>query len=371
MIVSVITGIFVLCLIIQLYYYLFFFSRLGFRNGKITSPSKSLPGVSIIICAQNEYENLQQLLPALYKQNYPQFEIIVVNDKSTDETLAYLSKEKEARKNMKVINIDKTPDHINSKKYGLSLGIKLASYDVLLLTDADCIPDSEEWISVMSQEFTNSSTKIALGFSQYTSTKGLLNLFIRFETLYTAIQYLSLALSGRPYMGVGRNLAYTKSFFIEKKGFKDHLKVTGGDDDLFINKNATKANIKVVTSPESIIYSVPKKTWKEYFRQKKRHLSVGKHYRLKDRVRLSILFLSQFFFWVTFISLLILWQEPYLVVGGFVLRMAVQYLIFYKASIKLGDKIELWVLPLLDVLYVMYYIATGISALASRNIKWN
>lgn len=371
MIATSIIGIFTLCLFLQLFYYLFFFSRLGLKSKKPMSPNDHVPGVSVIICARNEYENLQKLIPALCQQNFHRFEIIVVNDKSTDETKGYLANEKENIKNLKIVNIDHTPPHINSKKYALALGIKLAEYDTLLLTDADCMPASSNWISVMSQEFKNSSTKIAIGFSQYASAKGLLNLFIRFETLYTAIQYLSLALAGRPYMGVGRNLAYSKSFFLEKKGFKDHLNITGGDDDLFVNKNASNENTGVVIGSESIVFSEPKKTWKEYFKQKKRHLSVGKHYRLKDRVRLSLLFLSQFFFWVAFIVLLILWQEPYFVVGGFVLRIAVQYFIFYKASKKLGDKVQLWALPLLDVLYVMYYIATGISALASRDIKWN
>ncbi len=364
-------GIFIFCLSIQLFFYLFYFARVGFASTKASETFEAKGGVSIIICAKNEYHNLQKLLPVLYNQSYSPFEIIVVNDKSTDETQPFLIKEKDLHKNLKIVNIDNTPSHINSKKYGLSLGIKQASYDTLLLTDADCVPANSSWVSVMTEKFNNSSTKIALGYCQYKSYPGLLNLFIRFETLYTAVQYLSLALAGSPYMGVGRNLAYSKKFFLDKKGFTDYLKITGGDDDLFVNKNATRHNTAAVVNVNAIVYSEPKKTWKQYFRQKKRHLSVGKYYNLGDRLRLGLLFLSQLFFWVLFVVLLLFWQEPYYVIGGFVLRMAVQYLIFYNASRKLEGEFKFWILPVLDVLYVMYYIATGISALASRNIKWN
>ena len=371
MIITSLLGIFLVCLLIQLYYYLFFFSRLAFRKNKATSPSIMVPGVSVIVCAHNEAENLLQLLPKLYAQKFPAFEIIVVDDRSTDDTKKLLIEEKEKFKNLRIIRIDETPSHINSKKYALALAIKSAKHDALLLTDADCVPTSDEWLSSMTAPLQNAATKIVLGYSQYKIEQGFLNLFIRFETIYTGLQYLSLALAGRPYMGVGRNMAYSKNFFLEKKGFINHLKVTGGDDDLFVNKNGEKGNTAVVTGEKSLTCSIPKKTWKEYIIQKRRHLSVGKLYRFKDRLRLSILFLSQLFFWCTFVALLVMWQEPYLVIGGFVLRMGIQYLIFYKAAQTLGDKIKLWALPFLEVMYVLYYIATGISAVASRDIKWN
>ena len=223
----------------------------------------------------------------------------------------------------------------------------------------------------MAAPFNKAGVKIVLGFSQYVAGPGFLNLFIRFETLYTAIQYMSLALSGIPYMGVGRNLAYSKKLFLETKGFSSHLKVIGGDDDLFVNKNAKKENTRVITGRDSVMYSKAKEKYKEYFNQKKRHLSVGKYYNSKDKLILSLLFISQFLFLVTMVILLLFWEEPYIVIGGFVLRMGIQYLIFYKAGKKLGDGIKLWMLPLLDVLYVIYYIATGISAVFSRDIKWN
>lgn len=371
MIITSLLIIFAGCLLLQLSYYLFIFSRLGFKGDQNTSIVESDAGVSVVVCACNEVENLRKLLPALMTQHFPQFEIIVVNDRSTDDTLSFLRSEVEKAEHLKIVTIEETPAHINSKKYGITLGIKSAKYDIILLTDADCVPASEDWIEAMVAPFHNNVTKIALGYSQYITKKGLLNLLIRFETLYTAVQYLSFALAGRPYMGVGRNMAYRKSFFLDKKGFSGYQKVMGGDDDLFVNKNATSQNTAVVLGKKSKVYSAPKTSWKTYFVQKKRHLSVGKLYKFKDRMYLGLLFLSHGLFWATFIALLVMWHEPYLIIGGFVVRILIQYLIFYKAAQKLGDKIKLWMLPLLDVLYLMYYIATGISAVASRNIKWN
>lgn len=370
MIASGLLVLFLGCMLIQLGYYIYFFSRLAFIKSK-ESALQNASGVSIVVCAHNEIENLKVLLPVLYAQDFPEYEIIVVDEKSTDDTFPFLWKEKETNERLKIVTITHTPPHVNSKKYGLTMGIKSAQHDIILLTDADCMPGSDQWLKTMSTPLNNDQVKIVLGYSQYRAKKGLLNLFIRFETLYTAIQYLSFALAGKPYMGVGRNLLYRKSFFLGRKGFSGYQKVIGGDDDLFVNKNGTKENTQVIVGKNSLVYSVPKDTWKAYFRQKKRHLSAGKLYGFMDKVRLGLLFFSHFLFWVTFVALLSIWYEPYLALGGFVLRMGVQYVVFYKAAQKLGDETKLWLLPFLDVLYVIYYIGTGISAVASRNIKWN
>jgi biofilm PGA synthesis N-glycosyltransferase PgaC len=372
MIASGLLVFFAVCLLIQLTYHLVFFSRLAFHKKKDGESTAATEGVTVVVCAHNAVENLKALLPILHAQDYPYFEVIVVNDRSTDETFPFLVKEKGKADNLKVLTIDETPSHIDPKKYAITLGIKAATHELILFTDSDCMPASNQWIKTMAAPFADTSVDIAIGYSPYKTRSGLLNLFIRYETLFTAIQYISFALAGSPYMGVGRNMAYRKHLFLDNKGFIGFQKTTGGDDDLFINKHATKANTRVRIGSDSIVYSIPKTTWKEYFSQKKRHLSVGRLYKLRDRLRLGALFLSQAGFWLSFVALLCFWHEPYFVIAGFVLRVLIQYVIYYKAAIKLGDKIKPWLLiPILDVLYVMYYIGTGISAVASRNIKWN
>ncbi len=369
---TVILYIFLLSLFLQIFYYLFSFSGVAFSKvaKNKAQDAAELPAVTVLISAYNEYENLKKLLPILFQQDYPEFEVMVVNDRSTDETADYLKAEKLHEPRLKTVTIETTPEHINNKKYALNLGIKTAKNDVLLLTDADCRPASNVWIKEMAKKF-DEKTQLVLGYSPYQRKKGVLNVFIRYETLLTAIQYLSSAISGSPYMGVGRNLAYRKSFFMEMKGFKGHSKVTGGDDDLFVNQHATKKNTKVSIGAESIIRSVPKSSWKTYIHQKRRHLSVGKFYKPGDKIKLTFFTLSHLLMWITFVVLILVLKEPYVVLGGLIFKLAIQYLIISLSLKKLGDKFKLIWLPVLDFCFIFYYLFSGFTAFFSKNIKWS
>jgi hypothetical protein len=238
-------------------------------------PRQALP-VSIIICAHDEEKNLKELIPMLLSQNHPEFEIVIVDDRSNDGTFDFLLQETSKDHRLRMVHVNRTPQIFNAKKYALTLGIKAAKYEWLLLTDADCRPNSKDWISSFARHFSE-TTQFVLGFSPYEKHPGILNSFIRFETLVSGMQYISFALLGIPYMGVGRNLSYRRSKFLEAKGFNNFTKVTGGDDDLFVNQHATKKNTAVCISEDSIVTSIPKTTFKSYYTQKVRHLSVGRH----------------------------------------------------------------------------------------------
>ena len=206
--VNIFFWIFVFSIVIQLFYALFFFLRLSFYKEKKGAFNG---GVSVIICAKDESENLSKNLPSFLEQDYPTFEVIVVNDQSVDGTKYLLQDLEKKYKNLKVVTID---DHIISrvgKKFALTIGIKTAQYDYILLSDADCATVSNNWIRKMSASF--SEKDIVLGISPYKKQKGLLNKFIRFDEFIVMIQYLSFALAKIPYMGVGRNLGYKKSLF--------------------------------------------------------------------------------------------------------------------------------------------------------------
>jgi cellulose synthase/poly-beta-1,6-N-acetylglucosamine synthase-like glycosyltransferase len=244
--------------------------------------------VSVIVCARDELENLKNLIPKLLKQAYTGFEIIIVDDRSEDGTYEFLLEEKKKSGKLKVVRVDFVPDHVQPKKFAITLGIKAAENDLVILTDADCEPASIHWLKSMAGQFSE-ETKFVLGFSYYHRDKGLLNRFVRYETLQTGIRYLSAALGGNPYMGVGRNLGYRKSFFLSVKGFHNDLKVVGGDDDLLINRYANRKNTRAVVSPDNLVYTWAKKKWKEYFVQKKRHLAAGKRYKVKDLIALLCL----------------------------------------------------------------------------------
>lgn len=368
MVISALLYTFLISLLAQLYFFIFVISRLAFI--KKSNPSIASGAVSVIICARNEAQNLGRLIDSLSRQNYPDFEVIIINDRSTDQTEELLKEAEKQFRQLKTITIKAAPENVNPKKYGLIKGIEAANHELLLLTDADCLPHSDHWICEMVAPF-DSGIHIVLGFSQYKKDSGLLNAFIRFETLHTGMQYLSFALAGKPYMGVGRNLAYKKSFFQERKGFHKYLSVTGGDDDLFVNKNAHRKNTKISIGKKSLTVSLPKKSWRTYFRQKRRHLAAGKFYNQSDKLILGLLSLSHIIFWFTFVALAITGEEPYFVIGGFLMRMLVLVLAFYFTAKRLGDRINLLSLPILDFLFVCYYTATGISAIVSKDIKWS
>ena len=172
-------------------------------------------------------------------------------------------------------------------------------------------------------------------------------------------------------MGVGRNLSYKKSMFLDNKGFGEHMEIIGGDDDLFVNQHATSKKTKVQIGPESNTVSIPKANLSEYFRQKLRHLSVGKHYRFKTRFVLGLLMISQLLIWPLFIGLLIQNPELYVLIAGFLVRTLMMHITFIFACRKLGIKFETWSLLFLDGVLTIYYMVTGLSALLTKRVRWN
>ncbi len=285
-------------LLIQVLHYLFFFLKLNSHiNKKEDKPLSEYPPLSVIICAKNESKNLQNNLPEVFNQEYPgTFEVIVVNDASEDDTELILARFKEKYKQLYYTSIPYDKKFRHGKKLAMTIGIKAAKHNNLVFTDADCIPASKNWLKHMAAGF-NEGKEIVLGFGGYTKQKGLLNYWIRFDTFTIAIQYLSYALRGVPYMGVGRNMAYTKDLFYKHEGFKKHQHILSGDDDLFIRDAATKNNIGIVTHPDSFTFSNPSQSFKEWRRQKSRHLTTAPYYKRKIKYLIGTEVFSRQLFW--------------------------------------------------------------------------
>lgn len=369
--------VFLIAVGIQLVYLFLFF--IAFLRGRSDANAEPVP-VSIVVCAHDEADNLKVLIPALLSQDYPEFEVIIVNDRSNDGTFDYLLEETEKHPRLRMVNVKATPERVNGKKYGITLGIKAASYEWIVLTDADCRPRSANWIRSLSRHFDD-NTRFVLGFSPYLREPGFLNLFIRFETILTAIQYFAFGWMKNPYMGVGRNLAYRKSLFLDQKGFNNFLHVTGGDDDLFVNIHARGRNTRLEMTPDSQVYSVPSSTWRSFYQQKVRHLSVGKRYRFIHRLLLGLFGLSWIATWLSWMVLLVLILAPegmdafrgfeiYLVTVPFVLRWILLILLVRKMLKKASLGFALWTLPILDFIYAIYYLSTGLVALTTKKIRW-
>ena len=324
----------------------------------------------MVVCSHNELENLKKLISCLFHQDYPTYEVIIIDDRSLDGTSQWLKDQQSQYPNLKVVNITQLHQGINPKKYALLKGIEAANYDLLLLTDADCYPVSSKWIWHMVGAY-QTHTQIVLGYSGYETKPGLLNQLIQYETLLTAVQYLSRALAGKSYMGVGRNLSYRRKYFNEVKGLSKVLSVTGGDDDLFVNQHATAENTEVCLDRDSFVLSKPKLTWSSYFKQKKRHLAVGKRYKWQDKWVLGIFSTSHIIFWSSLVSLLTTSTLIHWVAAGFVIRQFAISWVLGKSSKKLGTHLSNLLVPFLDFLYSVFYLISGLTALLSKRINWH
>ena len=321
----------------QIYFYLRYL-RLG---GKVTSQTDSdvqLPAVSVIVCAHNEYDNLQDYLSILLEQDYPCYEVIVVDDSSEDGSDLLLERWSQQYGNLYHTFVPHGARVLSNKKLALTIGIKAAHYDYLLLTDADCRPESKHWIREMMKGFSNEQTELVLGFSPYFEKKGLLNHIIGYDTLFNGLQYMGMARAGKPYMGVGRNLAYKRETFFSAGGFKGLLGNRAGDDDLFVNRIANAANTVVVNNPNSIVWSVPKTTWREWLHQKRRHLSVSPQYRTRSKIQVTLEPLSRGIFYSCVLASAIVGSIELISIALalFLLRLLVQLIIINISARRLN-----------------------------------
>ncbi|HET7819285.1 MAG TPA: glycosyltransferase [Bacteroidia bacterium] len=364
----------------MLWYYIFYFSKLAFYktgNTDRNKKGKKEPGVSVVICARNEARNISDFLPVVLTQDYPNYEVIVVDDCSHDSTSDILKAFEKKNPHLKVITIKEDRVHHHGKKFAVMVGIKGASHEYVLLTDADCRPMSNQWIRSMTSTLSGEK-EIVLGFSKYERLPGFLNKMIRFDTFHIALQYLSFAQGGHPYMGVGRNLAYKKSLFFNNKGFASHYHIDSGDDDLFINEVANAKNTSIEIAMDSFTVSRVKKEWSSWFDQKRRHLTTWAHYKTSDKIRLGGYLISQALFWVLFFSLIpivILFPvfnqyDLFIVLGLFLLKTCSQLIVFNKAMNNLKER-DLLVLSILAELFLLViYVSLTISNKLFRKQKW-
>ena len=360
----------ILCLVtlIQTFYHLFFFSRLAFFKSKKKESRQTHP-VSIVICARDEAENLADHLPGVLLQEYPTtHEVIVVNDNSVDESKYILEALQKTYKQLNPIELTQEAKMIPGKKFPLAIGVKSAKHEIILLTDADCLPASEHWISSM-QDLYDDKTELVLGYGPYHKQKSLLNKLIRWETYYSALQYFSYALAGIPYMGVGRNLSYKKTLFYRHKGFSAHNNIPGGDDDLLVNIAATKENTKINIDPDSFTLSRPEKTWKQWIRQKKRHYTTAKYYKKKHRVLLGLHSFAQFLYYPALIVSAIYFniQITGIVFG---IKWFFQLPLYYLTMKKLNEKDLFPFVFLLDIWQFFYFLIFASSLFTKPRNSW-
>lgn len=351
---------------VQLFLYLHYYRR----PAKITPSGgeASQPPVTVLIAARNEAANLRQNLPFVFAQDYPQYQVVVVNDSSWDQTAEVLEEFKQTNPNLHIATVSENSHFDGGKKFALTLGIKAAKYDRLLLTDADCRPHPG-WIAAMVRHIPGPEG-LVLGYSPVKKAGSGVNLMARYDNFFTAVQYLGMALAGNPYMGVGRNLSYSRDFFMSSGGFKRHYLLPSGDDDLFVNEHAQKLQVAVSLEPESHVETDGPKSWKTFWKQKRRHLTTGRRYRRKDKFRLLLYPLSLLILLAGSIVLLLANYKTDLLIGLLAVRLIVQIYIFRRSMQVLGQKDLIWFAPVLDVFYLLFGMLLQGANLLTKQPKW-
>jgi len=348
------------------FYYTYFFLKLNkYKTGVLTFSEP----ISIIVCAKNEFNNLKNKLPGFLNQDYPNYEVIVVNDQSVDDTAILLKEFEKHYPNLVVVTIEKHIKKRLGKKLALTLGIKTAKHEYLLLTDADCLPNSKNWAMQMCSNYN--SADIILGYGGYEKKKGLLNKLIRFDTFNVAQQYLSYALAGHTYMGVGRNMAYKKSLFFENKGFANHLHIASGDDDLFIQEIASKNNVSIEINEQAHTTSTVIENWREWAYQKRRHITTAPLYKTKFKVLLALYPYAQFLFWTTLLLLFLLkasLQYCTILLG---VKVFLSYLVNYKSMKDLKVMDLYWIHPVYEIVYLCIQGIFVLLNIISKPKKWS
>ncbi|RAR75575.1 glycosyltransferase [Flavobacterium aciduliphilum] len=360
--------LFIAVVVLQLVYYIIVFGNFSFAKPQTINP-KRVP-ISVIVCAKNEEENVKNFIPLLAHQNYPDYEIVLIDDASRDDTLEIFEAFEKEYSNIKLVKVENNEAFWGNKKFALTLGIKAAKNEYLLFTDADCYPKTTDWIQTMSAQFTKEKT-IVLGYGAYEKIKNsFLNKMIRFETLLTATQYFAWAKIGKPYMGVGRNMAYKREEFFRVRGFIDHMKIRSGDDDLFINQAATGSNTTICFHADSFTYSKPKTTFKEWFTQKRRHVATAQHYKSFDRMQLGLFYMTQLLFLVLPIILLSYQFQWIIVLSILGFRYLFAWISLGFAAGKLQEKDTIYWFPFIELLLVFTQLFVFISNTFSKPVHW-
>ncbi len=360
----IILSIFIASIAIQLFYFLFFFLRITRKQNFQQNTEK--PNVSVIICAKNEAHNIENFLPLILNQEYPNFEVVVVNDASYDETEEVLKKLELTYKHLRHTTIPENKFK-HGKKLALTIGIKSAKYEHLVLTDADCYPLNKNWISTIIEQYTT-NTEIVIGYGAYIPEKTFLNKLIRYDNFYNSIQFLGFAIAKLPYMGIGRNLSYKKSLFVKNKGFASHYGMLSGDDDLFVKETATKTNVAILNPSQNRTYTKAKQTFSYWYYQKLRHITTSVKYKFVHKILLSLEPINRTLFYSSLIIGAIFLCKIIIITA--ILFLLLKIFFFKKLLKNLAEKDLLLISLMYDVFSPIFYFILHLNKKFIKQ-KWN
>lgn len=356
-----------LAVLLQLFHHFKFL--LPFAFAKDLEQKKFQEPVSVIICARNEEENLKANLESILQQDYPNFEVVVVNHDSLDGTQDFLESLQADYPHLKLTRAQDSVHFTAGKKYAQTIGIKAASHEHLVFTDADCQAASPQWLQEIANGFREGK-EIVLGYSPYDKGFGYAGWLARYETFLTGMQYFSFAHAGLPYMGVGRNLAYLKSLFFKNRGFASHLHLPSGDDDLFVNEVANKENVSLNWKKEAFTFTQPKSSFWKWFLQKRRHLNTVQNYKLRHKWMLLGLSLGRYFFWLGLLLAIIFQTFSITALILIAIRILLVYVTYIKVAKKLDEMDLALCWPFLEIQFLVFDLIVYTSVRIRKPRDW-
>lgn len=318
----------------------------------------SLPPLSILLTVHDNARELERHLPVILSQDYPVgYEVIAVVSRGEDDTDDVLKQFANSHSNLYVTFIPDTSRYMSRKKLAVTLGVKAAKNEWVLMTDATCVPSSDQWLKHMARHATT-GTDLVIGYSNYDDEA---TDFQRFERLVSQRYILRKAQRGTAYRCEPGNLMFRKACFLDGRGFEGNLKYVRGEYDFIVNKFAERGNVATVIAPEAwMIEDAPtKKQYRNrhlYYMETRRHLERSFGYRLpawmdQCALHLTVLFIVAAFAYGGFL----LTVQPsegkgWLYIGSaalaLIITLTVRSILGQRGCRQFGEQIPAWkILP--------------------------
>ncbi|MBP7838987.1 MAG: glycosyltransferase [Bacteroidales bacterium] len=344
---------FVLLLFIQLIFFLVCFNRLNSR--KLQKEIDVKQSVSVVLVTSNQYNDLRKLLPEILNQSYSNYEVVVVDDSSEDGSDVLLERFSEQYSHLKVVNMHQHLNWFKGNEFPISIGIKSAVNDWILLTETTCIPRSSHWISEMMKK-ANFPTQIVLARSSF-ATSSKINIWYRFARFYNSLINLSFAISKISFKGSTQNLLFSRKLFFDQKGFVSHYTIKGGVGELFVSEAATLSNVSVQISPKSVVDYVKSTSFRKWIIKEHTNLDIERRINLKQRIPFLLYFNSLFIFYLVFGILMINNLHWQVILSLFSIRLVSQFFIFHRAQKRLSEQRLLLLMPVFEIaLLVIHFL---------------
>ncbi len=341
-------------------YYGLYHMRVGnhnrHRNDKGTGkPSRNeLPPVSVVLTARNDAAWLKENLVYLLEQEYPEFEVVVVDYLSHDDTPYVLNTLRDYYPNLKIVPFKEDVNLFQGKKYPLSIGIKSAKNDILVLADPDCTPKNLHWLGGIVRGYKDKNTRIVLGYCGVKRTKTILGCMQQYDTLSYGASYLGSALLGHPYTGSGRNMSYRRSFFFERGAFIRHYDVADGSDDLFVYQNADRKNTAICIDPDACLTAEPKKSFALWHEERRHRVATRNRHSLASRLHEDMPYLANTLFYAAAILLILRGTLPWIIVAIIAtLKWTWQIICFSRLTKRFDGGYVHFAAPLLEIYFII------------------